>query len=309
MVLASTIALNAIAWMQARSMTHFVEQGQRTARLEKLSIADKLKVALMGVALPRPMNQRSPSDEGLRYETHRISMGDREWLEAWFMPQRSSRGMVLLFPPYASSKDALLPVAKSLHDLGYDVLLVDFHGAGGSSGSDSTLGIREADDVVQSVAYAQRTWSKRPVILYGASMGATAVMRAIAQKGITPVAVILESPFDRLLNTVRHRFAVMGIPSFPAAELIVFWGGVQQHIDGFAHNPVEYASAIKCPVLLLHGEMDTRVTQQDAIAIYKHLPGRKQLVLFPNSVGHGSIAINYSTLWKQQVADFLKMKT
>ncbi|XGV94612.1 MAG: alpha/beta hydrolase [Leptolyngbya sp. BL-A-14] len=307
-VLASTIALNAISWMQARSMTHFVANGQRTAKPEKLAIADKLKVALMGVELPRPANRRTPNDESLGYETHQIPMGDREWLEAWFVPQRSSRGMVLLFPPYANSKDTLLPTAKILHDLGYEVLLIDFRGAGGSSGSDTTLGIREADDVVQSVAYAQRMWSKRPLILYGASMGATAVMRAIAQKGITPDAVILESPFDRLLNTVRHRFAVMGIPPFPGAALIVFWGGVQQHIDGFAHNPVEYASAIRCPVLLLHGVMDTRVTQQDAIAIYSNLSGRKQFVLFPNSVGHGSLAIDDPILWKRQVSAFLKAR-
>lgn len=307
-VLVPIIAFNTIAWMQARSMTQFVANGQRTAKPEKLSIAGKLKVALMGVELPRPINRRTPSDDGLSYETHRIHLADRETLEAWFMPQRSSRGIVLLFPPYANSKDALLPVAKILHHLGYDVLLVDFRGTGGSSGNDTTLGIREADDVVQSVAYARQTWSKRPVILYGASMGATAIMRAITQKGITPDAVILESPFDRLLNTVRRRFAAMGIPAFPGAELIVFWGGVQQHIDGFTHNPVEYASAIKCPVLLLHGEIDTRVTQQDAIAIYNNFPGRKQFVVFPNSVGHGSLAIDNSSLWQQQVSAFLNVR-
>jgi hypothetical protein len=307
-VLAPAIALNTIAWMQARSMTHFVADGQRTAKPEKLSIADKLKVALTGVKLPRPINRRTPKDEGLVYETHRIPMSDREWLEAWFVPQRSSQGIVLLFPPYANSKDALLPTAKIWHTLGYSVLLVDFRGAGGSSGSDTTLGIREADDVVQSVIYAQQTWSKHPVILYGASMGATAVMRAIAQKGTAPDAVILESPFDRLLNTVRHRFAAMGTPAFPGAELIVFWGGVQQNIDGFAHNPVTYASAIKCPVLLLHGAADTRVTQQEAIAIYNNLPGRKQLVVFPNSVGHGSLAIDDPNLWKQQVSGFLRAR-
>jgi alpha-beta hydrolase superfamily lysophospholipase len=305
-VLTPTIAINAIAWMQARSMTQFVASGQRTAKPEKLSITGKLTVALLGVALPRPMNRRLPSDEGLAYETHQIQMDDRESLEAWFMPQRSSRGIVLLFPPYANSKDALLPVAKILHNLDYDVLLIDFRGAGGSSGNDTTLGIREADDVMQSVAYAQRTWSQRPMILYGASMGATAVMRSIAQTGITPAAVILESPFDRLLNTVRHRFTAMGLPAFPGAELIVFWGSVQQHIDGFAHNPVEYASAIKCPVLLLHGEADTRVTKQDAIAIYDNLPGRKQFVVFPNAVGHGSLAVDHPDLWKQQVQAFLK---
>ncbi|MBE9078296.1 hypothetical protein IQ241_13505 [Romeria aff. gracilis LEGE 07310] len=52
-------------------------------------------------------------------------------------------------------------------------------------------------------------------------MGAVAVMRAISLHDIQPDAAILESPFDRLLSTVCHRFEAMGIPSFPGAELIV----------------------------------------------------------------------------------------
>ncbi len=185
------------------------------------------------------------------------------------------------------------------------MLLVDFRGVGGSSGSDTTLGVREAKDVAQAVGYLQQQWSGRPILLYGASMGAVAVMRAIAQEGIAPAAVILESPFDRLLNTVRHRFTAMGIPSFPGAELIVWWGGWQQGIDGFAHNPVEYAKDIKSPVLLMYGKYDKRVTLQKIQSILNALPDRKQLAVFP-AVGHGSLASDDPQKWQQHVQQFLR---
>ena len=42
--------------------------------------------------------------------------------------------------------------ADRLHDLGYACFLVDFRGSGGSSGDATTIGYREADDVVRSVA-------------------------------------------------------------------------------------------------------------------------------------------------------------
>jgi uncharacterized protein len=303
--LLSGIALNGIAWMQARAMTHYVKDGERTAKPERLSLSEKAWIVLTGVELPRPINHQTPQAVGLPYQTHQIVLPDGEGLEAWFTPSDSSRGVVLLFPPYGASKQALLAPSKIFHELGYDTLLVDFRGVGGSSGSETTLGVREAKDVAQAVSYVQQKWSGRPILLYGASMGAVAVMRAIAHEGITPDAVILESPFDRLLNTVRHRFTAMGIPSFPGAELVVWWGGWQQRIDGFAHNPIEYAKEIKCPVLLMYGEQDKRVTLQEVKSILDTLPGQKQLVVF-SAVGHGSLASDDAQKWRQQVQHFLQ---
>lgn len=296
--------INGIAYLQAYSMTHFVEAGEHTKKPEKLSLSEKLKVVLVGRQLPRPINSRTPRDETLTYETHSISLSNEEHLEAWFLLS-AARGIVILFPGYGFSKDALLAPTKILHQMGYDVLLVDFRGAGGSSGSDTTLGIREAEDVARAVEFAKRKWSTRPVILYGASMGAVAVMRSLAHQNVTPDAIILESPFDRLLTTVRHRFTAMGLPTFPGAELIVFWGGVQQRIDGFAHNPVEYAKSIICPALLMHGDADKRVTVQEASAIFTNLKGSKTLAVFPGANGHGALAIESPAQWQFQVQEFL----
>jgi uncharacterized protein len=299
------LALNGIAFMQARSMTHFVKVGNRTAKPEKLSPTDKIRVILTGVEVPRPENQVTPAAVQLAYETHTIPI-QGEKLEAWYIPAPNARGIVLLFPPYGGSKAGLLAPTKILHELGYDALLVDFRGTGGSSGDDTTLGVREAKDVAAAVAFSRQRWADQPVILYGASMGAVAVMRAVAIEGVKPAALILESPFDRLLNTVRHRFEAMGIPSFPSAELIVFWGGIQQNIDGFHHNSVDYARQIHCPVLLLHGGSDRRVTIADATRVFDSLPEPKQWLLFPAANGHGSLAADDGEQWRETVSRFLK---
>jgi len=182
---------------------------------------------------------------------------------------------------------------------------VDFRGSGGSSGDDTTLGVREAADVALSVAYARRIWPEQPLVLYGISMGSAAVLRAIAAAGVRPDAVILESPFDRLLATTRNRFRAMGLPAFPSAELLLFWGGVQQGFDGFAHNPVDYAAGVDCPALLLHGERDPRVTVEQAGMVFERLPGPKERVLFPGA-GHEMLIAAAPELWYQSVARFLE---
>lgn len=286
-------------------MTHYVASTQRTAPPEQLSLPAKTWTILTGITVTRPQNDYTPADVNLLYETHKISVSESEFLEAWYVARPDAHGIVLLFPGYAESKESLLTTAATLREVGYDTLLVDFRGAGGSSGSDTTLGVREAKDVAHSVTYAERTWPDRPIVLYGVSMGASAVLRAIATEDVQPAGVILESPFDSLLGTVGNRFHAMGLPAFPGAELLVFWGSVQQGFDGFSHKPVEYTRSVQCPALLLHGEMDPRVTIEQSDAIFQQLGGPKQNVSFPGA-GHESLIVDAQEAWKQHVIEFLQ---
>jgi uncharacterized protein len=298
------LLLNVVAFMQARAMTHYVASGARTAKPENLSIFDKGWVLLTGVTVPRPQNTGTPTDLSLSYETHRITLSEDEHMEAWHVPSDDAKGLVLMFPGYAESKSSLLPAASVLHGLGWDLLLVDFRGSGGSSGSATTLGFRESEDVAYVLQYARQTWPARKVVLYGVSMGSAALLRAVSREGTEADGLILESPFDSMLNTVRNRFGAMGFPGWPSAELIVFWGGVQTGGDGFAHNPSDYARSVSAPTLLLHGEHDPRVTPEQARSVYHSLAGSKSIALFPGA-GHEALVVQNRVLWEEKVSALL----
>jgi pimeloyl-ACP methyl ester carboxylesterase len=94
------------------------------------------------------------------------------------------------------------------------------------------------------------------------------------------------------------------MPAFPGTHLLLFWGGVQCGFNGFEHAPAEYAHAVQCPALLLHGEKDVRVTQEQAQAVYGNLAGAKQLVLLPGA-GHDTCLSTDPQLWKRSIARFL----
>ena len=298
---------NMLAWNQAWAMTHYAAAGERTAPPEELSLIGKLRTVLMGVTVPRPSNSATPAAIDLQYEWRTIGVEDGA-LEAWYVPSAGTRGaIVLMFPAYAESKSGLLPAARALSGLGYDSLMVDFRGAGGSTGSDTTLGMREARDVAAAFRYARQEWPGRPVALYGVSMGAVAAMRAVAAEGVQPDALVLESPFDTLLNTVRNRFHATGLPDFPAAEMLVFWGRVQHGFDGFAHNPVEYARSVRCPTLLMYGDRDRRVTPSQSTGIYDALGPRiyKRAVEFGDA-GHETLVLRDPRLWASHVDQLLR---
>lgn len=299
----AVISINVLAWTQAWAMTHFATPGEQVPIIESLSLGGRLNLAVLGVPVPRPENHFTPADGGYAYDVHTIPLPNSEWLEAWWVAHPQPRGIVLLFHGYAASKQQLLPPAQVLYGLGYSTFLVDFRGSGGSSGTTTTLGIREAEDVTYAVDYVRQTWPGLPIVLYSTSMGSSAVLRSVAVAGVQPGAIIAETPFDQMANAVRARMRLMNLPTFPAAELLVFWGSVQQGFNGFTHNPSDYARTVTCPTVLLRGDQDTWVLAEEINTIYERLPGPKQLVTVPG-VGH-DVLLPLTPEVQEQVQQFL----
>src|SRR5262249_21621590 len=102
------VLFNVIAYNHARAMTHFPEAGSRHASPPSLARWQKLQLLLTGVTIPRPMNDRTPDDLGLRYETHTFPGRVGADLEVWHVPHASPNGQVILFHGYAASKANLL---------------------------------------------------------------------------------------------------------------------------------------------------------------------------------------------------------
>ncbi|MFK8184580.1 MAG: alpha/beta hydrolase [Phormidesmis sp.] len=270
-------------------MTHFVPPGQ------------------VGIGLPRPYSENLPSDRNLNYVTHRIPINTQEWLEAWFIPAEATpKGTVLLFHGKGGTKASqLLPSAQAIHELGYSTWLVDFRGVGGSSGQTSTLGIRESEDVAISLAYAQDFAPNPPFVLYGISLGSVAVLKAASAGTVDADALIVEQPFHSMVNAVRKRVAATKVPTFPLAELIVFWGSVQHGFNGFSHNPVHDAAQVSIPTLLLQGEKDQWTTMSEIKQIFDNLQGEKQLTTFPTAEHNLLISVD-KEMWETSVRTWLK---
>lgn len=305
LLLAGFTALNVLAYRQAYTMTHYTVGGPRTETPEALKPLTKYRVLLCGVNLPRPLDERSPATLAPHAHALTIATPDGITLSAWYAKAGDPAPLVIFFHGYSTEKTRLLLEARQIHAMGASVLLVDFRGSGGSSESYTTLGVLEADDVVAAFRYAQENLPFSSLVLYGQSMGSAAILRAIHTYTIHPNGVILESVFDRMRNTLRNRFDAMGLPSFPAAELLAFWGGCQFGFSGFAHNPVDYAKALTCPALFLHGEDDPRATLAEGRRVFEADPdSRKQFVVFEN-VGHDSYVAQHPDQWQWAIQTFL----
>lgn len=228
-------------------------------------------------------------------------------LHAWLLKAEKSKGTVILFHGYGGEKSSMLDKAYVFLDLHYNVLLVDFRGAGESEGHQTTIGFKEAEEVKDCFRYVESSGEKI-IHLFGTSMGAVAILKAVHDYPITPASILIECPFGTLYETVCARFRMGNIPTFPMAGLLVFWGGLQNGFWAFSHNPVAYANRVACPTLLLYGEKDDRVSRDEIDAIFANLRGPKKLVTYPLA-GHENYLRRYKPEWTNDVKTFLSNPT
>ena len=293
------ILMNVIAIFHSYKFTHFVEGNiEVTKDPKELTTIEKISTLFFGVNNPRPKNDKLPSRD---FKT--VYLNSNKKIECWSIKTTNPRGTVILFHGFRGNKSSMLDKADIFIEQGFNVLLVDFMGSGGSEGNQTTIGFLEAEQVKTSYEYLVANGEKN-IILYGTSMGSVAIMKSISDYGIQPSGIIIEYPFGSMYQTVCARFESMNTPTFPMASLLVFWGGVQNGFWSFGFCPSEYAKKINCPTLLMYGLKDEKVSKKEIDNIFTNLNGRKKLIIYKNA-GHENYLISYKDEWTKDVSQFL----
>ncbi len=293
--------INLIAIFHAYRFTHFTESNQFFKRISpnELSTLEKIKTIFLGIEIPKPHSDLALPNG---YEIKKIPSNVE--LDIWIKKIENEKGIVLLFHGYTAEKTSLLANANYFNELGYSTILTDFMGSGNSEGNATTVGFFEAENVKTVVDFAQKE-SHQNIILYGNSMGASAIMRAVAKEIVNPSSIIIECPFGTMQQTVENRFKNMNVPIFPMANLLTFWGGTINNFWAFNHNPEDYAKSIKQPILMMYGKKDLNVTNQETQQIFKNLISEnKVLKTFPEA-GHENYLNRFGEEWKENISLFL----
>jgi alpha-beta hydrolase superfamily lysophospholipase len=263
--------LNTIAAFHAYRFTHFYEGVDHSnLKPETMSWSDKLGFIFFGTKYPKSINERVPS---MPHYVVDLRTKDKLKLEGWYCKKDSSKGVVALFHGHGSSKSRVLEEAEYFYSLGFSVFLLDFRAHGSSDGNICTIGYNEAEDIKLTFDFLRKSGEKN-IILWGRSLGAATITRAVSEYNINPEKIILEMSFGSLQDAVKARIRLTRIPEQPLAALLTFWGGVQQGFWAFTHNPCDYVTKITCPVLLQHGSKDARVSFAETKCIYDHLKSR-----------------------------------
>ena len=264
---------------------------------------------------PRTVHAIStPESYGLYYKRINLVSIDNQRLTGWYVPPLSVDQ--LAFDPEGSlaqkwpavvvchglgeAHDQYLPLAKTLHDAGFAVLLVDTRGQGESDPAAITYGLRERLDVLAAVKYLRETAyiDETKVCVVGHDIGATAVLQA-ATLDSAIAAVVADGLWPRFEDRARDIFTRApanwtwlssgnmsnGGPRLPTAWLaslytMTFEIAVRDSLSQL--DPIRVLRSIHTqPVLFIARTGDVYAPLQDVLA-YASTEGSKHEVYIDN---------------------------
>jgi hypothetical protein len=183
-------------------------------------------------------------------------------------------------------------------------MLVDLRAHGNSEGIVSGLGYKESEEV--KLAYDQVSKKgEKNIVLWGMSLGAVIISKAISQYDLKPQKVILEMPFDRIQDHIRARARISGFPGEPFGFFVTFWSGLEQGYWGYGHKTSRYVKNINCPVLLQWGSSDEYVMKEETERIFASINSPKKKLEIYAGAGHGPLISGNQLKWDETVTEFL----
>jgi pimeloyl-ACP methyl ester carboxylesterase len=187
------------------------------------------------------------------------------------------------------------PMIKQFLKVGYSVVTYDAYGHGASDGEESNYFM--FSETLRAILTHDRRWDIKGLV--GHSLGAAAVINALAKEQRSISAVLFAPPMD-LKKLLYHAFDSHGIPYPVYHKLIV---ELEQRLDYSIdlENPKKLLSQINSNILIIHDKLDRAVPHSESeYYASKH----SNLELFTTEgFGHGKIL--RKPLAIQQAIDFI----
>lgn len=305
-LLVQFILINISASFYAYKLTHVYDDPSLRNAAPSRNIITKTWRLFTGPRQARSIVTETPT---FPYDTVRLKTAKGLLIDAWYSRADSaSLGTVILFHGIMANKSMVLAEAGEFRYLGYDVMLVDFRAHGNSEGNTTTMGIRETEEIKLAYDYAS---SLKPsqIYLWGNSMGAVVVAKAVSEHGLKPAGVILEMPFGSMQSHLQARARALGFQGFPEKPFgffVSWWIGVERGIKSFKHRTATYVAELNCPVLMQWGARDMYVLRSETDNIFEAITSSQKKLVVYEDASHESLLQNDPVKWRTEIESFLR---
>ena len=227
-----------------------------------LAAVAALYVFQRALLYPIPQSARTPPAAAGFGEAEEIiaQTRDGERVILWHVPPKAGRPVVLFLHGNGDILAWRVPRFRALTADGTGLVALSFRGYAGSSGKPTEQGLLE--DGAAAYDFAAARYAPAQIVPWGYSLGSGV---AIAVATTRPVGgVVLEAPYTSVVDVAASAF-----PLFPVRLLM--------H-DRFHSD--RRISALKAPLLVMHGEKDTVISVAFGRRLYELAPGPKRFVAF-----------------------------
>lgn len=236
-----------------------------------------------GLAAPRVVEAGRP--DGLPWSAASIPTANGKNLYGWFIPAGEKRPALAVMHGWGGNAEMMLPLAAPLHAEGFSLLLVDARCHGQSDGDSFASLPRFAEDIDAALRWlaARPEVDAQALGVIGHSVGAGAALLAASRQPAIRAVVSLAA-FAHPAAMMRRWMASLHIPYWPLGAYILAY---VQRVIGHRFDdiaPCRTISAIRCPVLIVHGLADDTVPVDEARQIHAgRASDAVELLLVPGS--------------------------
>ena len=203
---------------------------------------------------------------------------------------------------YSDSSEAMGIYARHYYDeLGWNVVLPDLRGHGGSEGTYVGYGWDDRLDIVAWVAKIMRRDPAAEIVLHGVSMGAaTALLTAGGALPDSVKAVVSDCSYTSALAIMRHIYEHGGGrgPAGPALSALRTTARRRIRFDLKNADVLRAVRSSKTPTLFIHGVSDDFVPATMMADLYETAKCPKEFLWVPKAGHAQSVAVDPELYWR-----------
>ncbi|MEM9904541.1 MAG: alpha/beta hydrolase [Cyanobacteria bacterium P01_D01_bin.44] len=212
----------------------------------------------------------------------KISVTATEQISAFYLPNADAKYTLLYIHGNAEDLGDIQPQLARFHSWGFSVFAYDYRGYGTSDGKPSERNAYQDADAAYAYLTQDLGIPAEQIIIYGRSVGGGSAVELATRH---PVAgLILQSTFT---STFR---VVVPFPLLP--------------FDKFAN--LAKLKKIRCPVLVMHGQVDETIPIKHGQQLYEAAPEPK-LALWVEAAGHNDFNWVAGEQHQRALADFQQL--
>ena len=249
----------------------------------------------------------NPAPFSSAWEEFDVTVEDTIRLKGWFVHAIGlpARGTIIILHGIGSCRIAMLPIARTCVQNGFNCILYDSRANGESGGLNCTFGYFEKRDVSAYIDSATvRYPGCAPFGIFGDSFGAAVAIQTMA---IEPriACGVAESPFASLREIIHDYFRQMflvPLDFIPDAAL-----KHSERIAGFSVDsvcPAADAHKILQPTMIVHGESDDKISSDHGRRVFDNLASPKKEWYLIAEAGHNNIAYVGGTDYQRRIVGF-----
>ncbi|MBL7076762.1 MAG: alpha/beta fold hydrolase [Kiritimatiellae bacterium] len=240
---------------------------------------------------PEKVVDLDPSHINLAFRDVSLSTDDGETIAGWYIPSADEdNAPVLLFcHGNAGNISGRLGSIQTFHDLGLNVLIIDYHGYGRSTGNPTEKGTILDAEAAWTYLTAELGIPPERIIIFGRSLGGGVAVSLAAQH--TPALLVVESSFTSTMDMGQRMF-----PYLPVRILC-------RH----RYDNETTIRSVQCPVLIAHGPDDITIPFAHGQRLYEVANEPKEFVTLAGGHNEGGMDsdLAYRSLFKKWVDKYL----